>query len=71
MNKGIIIVTCGATKLIVFHSSKELFGPLFIKKGNRNIYSTTWKTSKWWGSEAKWGEKCLTFSNCAFYCAIN
>lgn len=47
MNKGIIIGTCSATKLIVFHSSKELFGPLFIKKGNRNIYSTTWKTSKW------------------------
>lgn len=33
MNKCIITGTCSATKLIVFHSSKELFGPLFIKKG--------------------------------------
>lgn len=47
MNEGITIGTCSATKLIVFLSSKELFGPLFIKKGNRNIYSMTWKTSKW------------------------
>lgn len=43
---------------------KKSFGPLFMGMGEQEFYTVQLlKTSKWRGSEAKQGEKSLTFSN--------